>query len=128
MRDSLFVRKDFLMHSGGTAHYKIEADALTCEDIETLAWIISQKGKFRAVHGISSGGDRLAKALEKYKSIEGVRLIIDDVITTGKSMEETKQRLGWRDAIGIVIFARNRPPSWVHAMFEMTFFNSEDVF
>lgn len=40
----LFQRKDFKMHSGGVAHYKIECDALTDEDLKTLAWIISKNG------------------------------------------------------------------------------------
>ena len=116
------------MHSGGIAQYKIEADALTDEDIETLAWIIAQKGKFRSVYGVPTGGTRLANALEKYKSDTGVRLIVDDILTTGASMELAKQELGWNDAIGIVIFARNRCPHWVRPIFEMTFFNSEDIF
>jgi len=124
---TLFVKKTFKMHSGGIAHYKINCDALTDGDIEVLAWMISEKGKFSKVYGIPTGGNRLAAALQKYRTDEGVKLIVDDVLTSGGSMEETKQKLGWYDAIGIVIFARNRPPSWVRAIFEMTFFNTQDT-
>jgi orotate phosphoribosyltransferase len=127
MRDALFVKKDFVMHSGNTAHWKLECDSLTDEDIETLAWIIADKGKFKRVFGIPNGGVRLADALQKYVSNEGKNLIIDDVLTSGASMEEAKEKLGWHDAVGIVIFARNRPPSWVRAIFEMTFFNVQDT-
>lgn len=125
---SIFVKKEFQMHSGGMAHYKIECDALTDEDIETLAWLIAQKGKFRLVHGVPTGGQRLADALQKYKSPEGVRLIVDDVLTTGASMEAAKAALGWTDAIGVVLFARNQCANWIRPVFEMTFFGSEDVF
>jgi len=126
-RDTLFVRKDFVMHGGGTAHYKIEADALTDEDIETLAWIIADKGKFKRVVGVPRGGIRLAIALQKYVSTEGPTLIVDDILTTGGSMEEAKAKIGDPTAIGIVIFARNRCPSWVRPIFEMTFFNTQDT-
>ena len=128
MRDTLFVKKDWTMHSGGLAHYKIESDALTDEDIDCLAFIISRKGKFRAVHGVPGGGDRLAKALEKYLQDVGARLIVDDVLTTGASMEEAMAQTGWYDAVGIVIFARGQCPDWIRPMFQMSWFNVADEF
>jgi orotate phosphoribosyltransferase len=122
MRDTLFVRKDFVMHSGGSAFYKIECDALTDDDIETLAWIVAQKGKFSKVVGVPNGGIRFALALQKYVSQEGPTLIVDDVLTTGFSMEEAKNKIGDPRAIGIVIFARKQPADWIRALFTMTFF------
>lgn len=119
---SLFVKKDFQMHSGGVGYFKIEADALSDEDIETLALIISRKGKFSRVVGVPRGGIRLAVALHKYVSSEGPTLIVDDILTTGTSMEEAKAKVGDPGAIGVVIFARNRCPSWIRAIFEMNFF------
>lgn len=124
---SIFVRKDFVMHSGGIARFKIDCDALTDEDIETIAWIISQKGKFKRVHGVPRGGLRLATALEKYKSEEGVYLIVDDVLSTGASMEEAKAKLNWPTAVGVVIFARSKCPTWVRPVFEMNMFDTEDL-
>lgn len=123
---SLFQRKQFTMHSGGIAQYKIECDALTDEDIDTLAWMIAQKGKFSAVRGVPAGGLRLEKALRPFTSTEGPRLIVDDVLTTGDSMEEYKLLLGWPDALGVVIFARGRCPMWVHPIFQMHWFNTQD--
>lgn len=128
MRDALFVKKDWIMHSGGTANYKIECDALTDEDLDCLAFIISQKGKFRDVHGVPRGGVRLAQALEKYKSDEGVRLIVDDVLTTGHSMEDAKVNLGWLDAVGIVLFARGPCNDWIKPLFLMKWINTKDRF
>lgn len=138
MRETLFKKTDFLMHSGGLAHYKIECDALVDEDIETLAWIISQKTRqvtgedrtgIRDVYGVPSGGVRLANALQKYRDRFGsIRLIVDDVLTTGQSMENAKSMLGWTDAFGVVIFARHYCPSWVYPVFSMQFFNTRDDF
>lgn len=122
-RPTLFVKKDWTMHSGQPASYKIECDALTDDDLDTLAHIVSLKGPFKAAVGIPTGGMRFAAALQKYKSTEGVRLIVDDVLTTGKSMEEMKETLGWSDAVGIVIFSRSACPSWVRPIFQMHIFD-----
>jgi hypothetical protein len=124
----LFQRKDFKMHSGGVAHYKIECDALTDEDLKTLAWMISKKGMIRDVYGVPGGGLRLAAALEPYRSEEGVRLIVDDVLTTGESMEAAKRHTGWHDAVGVVIFARGPCPRWVLSIFSMEWINTVDDF
>ena len=121
---NLFQRKMFKMHSGGVSHYKIECDALTDADIECLAFLISQKGKFKNVYGVPTGGERLAAALEKYKSEEGVDLIVDDVLTTGASMREARKK--FPDPIGVVIFARGTCPDWVYPVFEMHWFNTDD--
>ena len=59
---TLFTKKDWAMHSGGIAQYKIECDALTDKDMDCLAFIISQKGQFSRVYGVPTGGSRLAKA------------------------------------------------------------------
>jgi len=115
-RLSLFIRQDWVMHSGGQGDYKIECDSLTDEDLETLALIISQKGKFSEVYGIPKGGTRLQHALEQYRSSDGVKLIVDDVLTTGNSMENARQMKNWPDAVGVVIFARGPCPHWVKPM------------
>ena len=137
MRDTLFVKKDFVMHSGGTAHYKIECDALTDEDIETLAWIIAQKTRetvpghegsgIYSVYGVPRGGVRLAKAVEKYIDPKGtIKLIVDDVLTTGASMQAAKDR--GMGEVGVVVFARGPCPDWVKPIFTMHWFNTTDEF
>lgn len=138
MRNTLFVRKDFVMHSGGTAHYKIECDALTDDDLETLAFIVAQKTQqytqhegsgIQRVYGVPRGGTRFAHALEKHVDRRGsVRLIVDDVLTTGRSMEEARKELNWEDAIGVVIFARGTCPNWIKPIFDMHWFNTRDEF
>ena len=134
-RNPLFIKKDWVMHSGGKAHYKIECDALTNDDIETIAFIIAQKAAsfgqegtgIKSVYGIPRGGTRLAHALEKHIDPKGsMRLIVDDVLTTGRSMKQAKD--DGKGDVGVVIFARNPCPSWVKAVFEMHWFNTKDEF
>lgn len=110
-----FIRKSFTMHSGAPSDFKIECDALTYEEIETFALLISKRFKFGNVVGIPQGGYRIGTALKKYCT-EGRLMIIDDVLTTGRSMEEYRQ--GW-DAIGVVLFARGPCPEWVHPVFQL---------
>ncbi len=121
---NLFQRKMFKMHSGGVSHYKIECDALTDEDIACIAYIIAQKGPVRNVYGVPTGGTRLADALEPYKTDEGIDLIVDDVLSTGASMEEARTK--FPNPIGVVIFARGNCPEWVYPVFEMNWFNTDD--
>src|SRR3989344_6033868 len=117
LETALFENKPFVSCSGIFLPFKINCDALLEEDIETLAGIIAKKFQFKKVYGVPRGGVRLAKALEKYLSSAGPVLIVDDVLTTGKSMEEAKEKFTGEDLIGIVIFARNKCPLWVKAMF-----------
>ena len=136
-RDTLFVKKDFVMHSGGLAHYKIECDALTDKDLDTLAFVVANKAKLitgenrtgiRQVYGVPRGGVRFAEAFQPYLDTKWgtLRLIVDDVLTTGKSMEEARLRIGWGDAIGVVIFARHDTPNWIKPIFQMSWFNTKD--
>ncbi len=124
----LFERKPFKMASGGVARYTIQSKALSDEDISTLAWLISEKGDIRDIYGVTEGGHRLAAALEKYRSKQGVRLIVDDVLTTGASMEAARVKTGWHDAVGVVIFSRGPCPDWVLPIFSMEWINTEDEF
>lgn len=124
----LFHLGEWTMHSGGIAQYKIDCDALTDADMQCLAYIISQKGQFKEVYGVPTGGARLQQALEQYKSDQGIRLIVDDVLTTGASMEEARKTLGWSDAVGVVIFARSSCPDWIKPLFSMNWINTKDTF
>ena len=121
---NLFEKKTFEMHSGDMEYFKIKCDALTDEDIETLAYIIARRIPFYDVFGVPTGGVRIANALEKYKDKEGYGyfLIVDDVLTTGNSMEDAKQVCYDKPEItGVVLFARGECPDWVFPVFQTIF-------
>lgn len=94
---SLFKAGEFVSHSGLTLPYKIDCDALTNSDLETLAAQVAKWGPFERVYGVPSGGWRFADALRPYCKDSG-----------GTLGEECK---------GAVIFARGVPPNWVTALF-----------
>ena len=116
-RKPLFVPGHFVFHSGELGDWKIECDHLTETDLATLAKMaVKHLPSFSKVQGVPSGGLRVARALEEYVSDEGGLLIVDDVLTTGGSMEEARD--GRDDVIGLVIFARGECPWWVDAIFK----------
>ena len=119
----LFKKGRIKLHSGKISNFKIECDALTDEDLDTLAFLVSKKVKFGNVTGIARGGLRFAKALRKYETPNDPRfLIVDDVLTTGSSMEDLKKYVICdlsSNIIGVVIFARGKCPKWVTPIFQM---------
>lgn len=127
---NLFVAKDFIAHSGQLEKFKIECDALTNDDIETLAMMIhieftGMGMEFSEAYGVPSGGNRIAKAFEKYLNKKSnCILVLDDVLTTGRSMKEfvaTDLKNSSKEVAGCVIFDRSfgKAPSWVHSLFKM---------
>lgn len=94
----LFKQGEFTSHSGLQLADKIDCDALTDEDWEAQAKWFSDRIGFGKVIGIKTGGTKLAEALQKYASPFGPVLIIDDVLTTGRSME--KARVKYPEAVG----------------------------
>jgi orotate phosphoribosyltransferase len=115
---ALFENKPFVSHAGINLSFKIECDALDNDDIETLAEIIGKKFSFGRVYGIPTGGLRLASALERFRSSSGKVLIVDDVLTTGVSMEALRREVG-ADSVGVVIFARGKCPAWIYPIFQL---------
>lgn len=117
---NLFERGNFVLASGAQSSYKIECDALTDDDIETLAWMIAinLRLNFGSVEGVPTGGLRLAGAMQQYISDpESERiLIVDDVWTSGGSMRN--HRAGRYNTIGAVIFARGPVDPWVFSLFK----------
>jgi hypothetical protein len=117
---NLFQEGEFVSHAGNLLNWKIECDALTDADWDCLARIIHERTRFGSDYGIPRGGIKLAKALEKYIT-PGVplRLVVDDVYTTGKSMKEVMTG----DDLGFVVFARNQipfhPKHYIRAIFTM---------
>ena len=119
---NLFVETPFIGHSGGYLPWKIECEALTEEDWACLAKLISKKHAFKEVVGIPEGGLPLARALEQYRRSDShIVLIVDDVLTTGQSMDTEKRRIDYlpQNIFGIVVFARTTPPPWVRSIFQL---------
>lgn len=119
----LFELKDFIMHSGEVGEWKIECDALTDEDWETVAYWISERFDFNHVVGVPTGAELLQnKLLKKSNPRSKTILIVDDVLTTGGSMEDTKRTLNTPkdyEVKGVVLFARSECPDWVTPIFKM---------
>jgi hypothetical protein len=117
---NLFQLGKFTSHAGNELDWKIECDALTNEDWDCLAKMISEKTEFGSVYGIPRGGTKLANALEKYKTPNSIiHLVVDDVYTTGKSMREVMKP----GDLGFVVFARQKipfdPELYTRALFTM---------
>lgn len=124
---NLFQTGYFQLHSGEVSAYKIDCDSLSDSDIATIARMLKDRlPPFGSVEGVPRGGLRLADELRQYarpgverKGWYGATplLIVDDVFTTGMSMEEHR---GWRLAKGAVIFAREQTPEWITPLFRMS--------
>jgi orotate phosphoribosyltransferase len=122
---TIFKQGAFTLHSGSTSNFKIDLDDLTDEDWATLAEIALYRRRFRSVVGVPRGGLKFAAALEKYaEPMSGYplpTLIVDDVLTTGNSMEAVRAKLADQSNVfGVVVFARGECPGWVHPIFRMT--------
>lgn len=119
---NLFIPGEFLSHSGIKLPYKIECDSLTDEEIDIFANIIAhhyQRWLFSKVIGIPRGGLRLAKALRnKVNIVEGspIRLVVDDVYTTGRSLFEQGCPSVYP---GAVMFARAPVPKGIFAVCQL---------
>lgn len=114
---TLFKFGAFTSHSGVHLSDKINCDALTLEDWDTLAAWVACRINFRQVVSIPTGGDKFAAALDKHRKSNGCILIVDDVLTTGKSMEKMLRQYPYGEVRGAVVFARGPVPSWVIARF-----------
>jgi hypoxanthine phosphoribosyltransferase len=99
---------------------------LVWNDENNIAQLISNViPPFNNVVGIPKGGTRLASLLSKYTNGSSNRiLIVDDVLTTGNSMETKKKEIestidDGKEVIGVVMFARNECPDWVIPIFTL---------
>ena len=134
---TMFRLGEFVLHSGKKSKWKIDCDILTDADYEALAWIVTEEMgiKFSWVTPILRGGYLFAEKLQCYQTknlhkVDGDPiLIVDDVLTTGKSFVEARDKLlkcvlnkekAQKDIIGIVIFARGKCPDWVHTIFQLS--------
>ena len=122
----LFQSVNFKSHSGLNLTWKIEMDALSDQDWFTIKKMIMEiTPPFREAVGIPSGGVKLGDLLNEHATgKEGDPIcIVDDVLTTGGSMEyflsQYQRNRRPFTAIGWVVFARTQCPPWVKALFQM---------
>ena len=121
----LFQSVDFKSHSGLDLSWKIEMDALSDPEWFTIKKMIMEYSPpFREAIGIPEGGIKLGGLLNEHATgnEEDPVCIVDDVLTTGESMEyflSQYQRKLWPITIGWVVFARGPCPHWVSALFQM---------
>ena len=121
---NLFVEETFVGHSGGTLHWKIEMDTLTDVEWKCIAKMIMEyeTRPFQAAIGIPRGGLTLSMYLNDYstQNPKDPYLIVDDVLTTGGSMEEFKEEhFKNKKVVGWVVFSRKNPASWIKTLFQM---------
>jgi orotate phosphoribosyltransferase len=120
---NLFQFGFFKLNSGRETSFKIECDALTKDDWNTLAFLISSKVTFREVIGVPKGGLPLAESLKKFiqKDEKLPRLIVDDVLTTGNSIRKLMQK----GDKAFVVFARQTCPDDIQCLFQLKGFDYE---
>ena len=125
----LFVEEDFIGHSGGQLHWKIECDAITSPEWKCIARMIMEyeKRPFQAAIGIPRGGVELGRWLNEYstQNPDDPYLICDDVLTTGGSFDEFvdsyfRNRNPSIGYFGWCVFARDKPrQDWIQSLFQM---------
>ena len=122
----LFQSIDFTSHSGLDLSWKIEMDALSDPEWFTIKKMIMElTPPFKEAVGIPQGGTKLGDLLNEHGTgkEEDPICIVDDVLTTGESMEYflTQYQRNRRPftAIGWVVFARGQCPGWVTSLFQM---------
>lgn len=141
---SIFQHGLFTLHSGDHSFWRIDLDELTNTEVGILAALISERVKpfHRVVAPSSHYGSvvpRLRNLLVSYQEDPRNKdvwriLVIDDVLTTGHSMEmaarkareetptDLKGLLQGRtvDVVGAVIFARGQCPDWITPVFQLS--------
>ena len=122
----LFQSIDFTSHSGLDLSWKIEMDALSDPEWFTIKKMIMElTPPFKEAVGIPTGGSKLGNLLSEHGTgkKEDPICIVDDVLTTGESMEyfltQYQRNRKPFTAIGWVVFARGQCPGWVTSLFQM---------
>jgi hypothetical protein len=126
---SLLQHGNFKLHAGGDSWWRIDCDDMSDAELGIIARMIAEHhGPFNGVvcpkSHYGSAAPRLVAALEQYKTnlYSPTFILVDDVLTTGSSMEALRQfiiagRVGI-SAKGYVIFARDECPDWVTPVFQ----------
>ena len=129
---TLFKVGNFESHSSGNLKWKVECDALTDADWDGIVQAAVELGLLRTEYSqitpIPTGGVPFAESIKRntawYRGYmpEGVVLFVDDVLTTGRSMEQARLALKLEDfrfAKGIVAFARGPCPDWIKPVWRL---------
>jgi len=121
---NIFQQGDFKSHAGLDLSWKIECDGISNKEWQCIAEIIMdlEKRPFQAAIGIPRGGLIHGTYLNQHstQNIKDPYLIVDDVLTTGGSMETFREEsFSDKNSFGWVVFARSIPPSWCKALFQM---------
>lgn len=130
MATNLIQLGNFVLNSSAKSTFKLECDQFIEDNIDGLVALIRQMaGPFSAVSGVPRGGLRLMKALQPFVSLDGPHLLVDDVLTTGGSMERMRDTILAISGVtvverphfvkGVVVFARGQCPYWISAVFQM---------
>ena len=107
---SLFQQGDFTLASRRLSNWKIECDALTTDDWSTLALMaVDLYGHPSRVAGVPRGGLPFARALRPLCRRMGNVWIVDDVFTTGASLQSFEAMLP-NDVIYHKVVAFTRAP------------------
>lgn len=120
---NLFQLGDFTLASGIKSKWKIECEGLSWEDWCTLAVMaVEILPSFGDVIGVPRGGLTFAEALRPYVS-EGPMLIVEDVVTSGGSLErfleENPDLMKGIPPIAIAAFSRGVHLEWIQVLFEV---------
>jgi len=123
----MFKFKPFKSHAGKPLSWKIECDTLSQEDIDCLADLICMTHSYRDVEHPPTKSANLINLVGKlslHKTSDGDYdyLIVDDVFTTGKTMNEIYEHLHTKHdkkTKGVVIFARSECPHWITPIFQL---------
>lgn len=101
----------------GVMPWRISCDQLSTDDWQCLALMLTEMiSPFGFVEAASSGGQPFADALSKHVST-GPHLIVNDVLVTGRSMEEARKG---RRSLGAVVFSTGPVvPGWITPIFRM---------
>ena len=93
---SIFQKVDFKSHAGLDLSWKIECDGVSKKEWQCLSEMVMdyEKRPFQAAIGIPRGGVILGSYLNQYstQNPDDPYLLIDDVLTTGGSMEDFREK------------------------------------
>lgn len=129
---NLLKSGNFTLHSGEKSDWIIDCDALTEDDLAVVARMILRKySRFSSVgcppSHEGSAAIRLKDMLAPLASDIRPKyrlLIVDDVFTTGSSMNDIRAgeklfREPKLEIVGAVIFARRPTPDWIYSVFQV---------
>lgn len=115
-----FQLGDYTFASGRRSTFKVECDDLTDAELAAMCSVLARILRpFGEVHGVPTGGLRVADHMRPHSVPGCMPLVVDDVWTTGGSMERYWDSLGRPMALRAVLFARGPYPPGVVALWTL---------